>query len=563
MRSGSFSASIRAYLLLITLAISCISCVTAEEPRDSIRYVDSSGYSGGNIIRLTSIDDFQFLINRENIVVLFVKNVERGDDPILDTTEWFFPARNGEIYVVDAQGYLTLSDRDVGDMSGFPNGNTYYDAAELAIENFELYDYFMKNSFITVDDARRSLALGFIDMPSSDIPASLPIRISSEQLDEILRPIFETHRRRTSAKEPPETLLAVDGAYVPVDKLIWMLSTNQFSESVALQQDSRSRNNRVTTITTAFTLDRAESSDDGPERYASYVKYADRNALYFKEIPDDSELRYWGYKDEERASISGLYRNNRNLSRDVATMRVIEQDPELYERILNDAYVRGQFRPNMAETLSRPLVDSDWYYSFVLLKAQNLRTYREQAIAVSRGFADPNEYRHAIERGFSRKREYLESRDRGLETKDDLDEATTIATNDLTIIRKYRDMKKTLTEIEELTSFESLGDCYLFFIISRLSAGEYSVEKIKAEMDSYAADLYYEANTNEYRELYARWHSGQSPRRRAGRTNILQVIDERITSISTGRIHQVLSWQFWQEYGNYDGEKRTFTKHDR
>jgi hypothetical protein len=536
--------------LLVFLA----SCATADGTDANRRYIVSDGYADTNTIKVSSIDDFQFLLRNNDIVVVFLREIESTSIRLLSKTELFFPAKNGEVYVVDALGYRSLEDFKKGKEAGFPNGNTYYEAIRLGINTFDIYDYYMKNSFVSPSDAEKSFHMGFVNMAKADIPLTIPMQLSIEQMEVIVEPLALAHQARESVTEPPVSFIRVDDNYEPVDRHVWMITTGEFPRAAF-----RNSNSRNTPQIAARTTKMGGTGTSISTQQYGYLRHPNETFFYFYELPDSQLLAKWGFTETDLQMINSVYRGQRNVSRSTATVRLFEESSTLYTKILLEAFHFNRVRPTLDAIAKTPKVDSDWYYSALLMGVETKEEYELVSIAYNHGFVNYSDYQQMLDLGFHQKREHLEATDRGLNTADDLELSNKLATNEISVINQYRDNMKTLEDIRILTGFDSYVDSYLYFILSVIKPGSYSVESIKVEMDSYSVDLFYDAYSTDFCEQRSKWQTGYRTDF-SGRTNVMSAIDRGIMTVSSGKLHDILSSRDWEDFGIYDQERRMFTK---
>jgi hypothetical protein len=546
--------SLSRWLSLGFLMIFLPACVTADNGESNRRYIDSDGYGNTNTIKVSSIDDFQYLMAESDVTVLFRREFEPQSIQLLTKTELFFPAKNGEVYVVDAKGYQSLGDLERGEEAGFPNGTTYYDAIGLDIETFDIYDYYMKNSFIAPEDAKKAYHKGFVNMADAHIPLSAPLQISEGQMEAVIRPLSLAHQSRESAREPPVSYIAFDERFEPVDRRIWMISTGKFPRAAFRNQNSRDAP-RIEERAIAI----GGSGNSIPTHQFGYLRRSDGTYFYFHELPDNRLLEMWGFTETDLQKIVDVYRGQRNVSRSDATVRLFEESSALYASILLEAFYFNETRPVLDAIVKNPAVDSDWYYSALLLGIETKDEYESVSKAYNNGFINPTDYLQMLDLGFHRKHDYLQARDRGLRNANDLELSNMLATNDISLIELYLQNLKILNDIRALTSQDSYVDCHVYYILSIIDPGAYSVESIKVEMDSYSVNLFYDADSPEFREQRSKWQTGYRTDF-SGRTNVLSAIDREMVTVSSGKLHEILASRDWDDFGVYDRERRMFTK---
>jgi hypothetical protein len=100
-------------------------------------------------MNIVNVEEFIQIINENNIRTVFF------------TDNQFIVQGNSLVYTIDKKGYNNLNDYKLGNPA-FSNGESYYLAHEVGLNNQEEVDSYRKEAYITIADYKDALRLGFV-----------------------------------------------------------------------------------------------------------------------------------------------------------------------------------------------------------------------------------------------------------------------------------------------------------------------------------------------------------------------------------------------------------------
>lgn len=170
------SRTIIALAAALTLQISCLFA----EPN----YIEIKSISDATCIGIKSLEDFENLINQNNVAAVFLLSAGGRTDDLAYSTFYNYKTQGydrnisakiasyiayiniGNTYFSFNLGnYKKISDYKEGKALGFENGTEYYEARNLNLLNLELYQYYKKNTFKSSEDCAEAKKNNF---PTSD-----------------------------------------------------------------------------------------------------------------------------------------------------------------------------------------------------------------------------------------------------------------------------------------------------------------------------------------------------------------------------------------------------------
>lgn len=89
---------------------------------------------------------------------------------------------NDTYYVFNLKGYSAVGDYRKGLKIGFMNGGDYYDSVALGLPNNELYTFYTRNNFASIEDCKKAFANGFAREKETPPVAVLPLEISVDRV---------------------------------------------------------------------------------------------------------------------------------------------------------------------------------------------------------------------------------------------------------------------------------------------------------------------------------------------------------------------------------------------
>lgn len=166
------SRTIIALAAALTLQISCLFA----EPN----YIEINSISDATCIGIKSLEDYENLINQNNVAAVFLLSAGGRTDDLAYSTFYNYKTqgydRNISAKVVSYIAYINIgntyfsfnlgnykkiSDCKEGKILGFENGAEYYEAKTLKLPNAELYNYYKKNTFASSEDCVDANEKGF------------------------------------------------------------------------------------------------------------------------------------------------------------------------------------------------------------------------------------------------------------------------------------------------------------------------------------------------------------------------------------------------------------------
>lgn len=152
------------FIILFSVFIASLFC--------EIKYIEIDSIKNVPVIEIKSIEDFEAIINEYGVRIGYLQktldtslgNKKEYDGVtlyiIIDSVYFSFPMK----------GYLTLADYKNGILKKFENGSDYNKAISLGFESSQMYYYYRRNSFLSVDDCKDAFNNGFKnnDSRSSD-----------------------------------------------------------------------------------------------------------------------------------------------------------------------------------------------------------------------------------------------------------------------------------------------------------------------------------------------------------------------------------------------------------
>lgn len=193
-------------------------------------YIEVSNISSGSFVQISKLQDFQSLLNEYKIRRPFIYIIENEVRP-----SFVFFYINGVQIQFLLNGYKNLKDYKNGSSLGYLNGKDYYDSIKLGAPNSQIYYYYKRNNFLTLDDALLAYKSGFIfdSYPFNKI--IFPISISKDSIS-LLKKIFENSSSGYNARLNIDslysngTIASKDLAPIPIEKFI-SDSKSKISES--------------------------------------------------------------------------------------------------------------------------------------------------------------------------------------------------------------------------------------------------------------------------------------------------------------------------------------------
>lgn len=131
-------------LLLLLLIMG--SCATYAQ--NSLTYISTDKVNSSSI-NIIHIDEFIQIINENNIKTVFYSDSQ------------FIVQGNSLVYTIDKKGYKDLNSYKLGN-NNFSDGESYYLAQEVGLNGQEEVDYYRSEAFLTVNDYKDALRLGFV-----------------------------------------------------------------------------------------------------------------------------------------------------------------------------------------------------------------------------------------------------------------------------------------------------------------------------------------------------------------------------------------------------------------
>lgn len=166
------SMTIIALAAALTLQISCLFA----EPN----YIEINSISDATCIGIKSLEDYENLINQNNVAAVFLLSAGGRTDDLAYSTFYNYKTQGydrnisakidsyiayiniGNTYFSFNLGnYKKISDCKEGKILGFENGVEYYEAKTLKLPNAELYNYYKKNTFASSEDCVDANEKGF------------------------------------------------------------------------------------------------------------------------------------------------------------------------------------------------------------------------------------------------------------------------------------------------------------------------------------------------------------------------------------------------------------------
>lgn len=149
----------RIFSFILTLSV-FIASVYGE-----LRYIEIDSIKNVPVIEIKNIDDFEAIINEYGVRIGFLqktidssgRNNKKNMEGlmlyiIVDSVYFSFPMK----------GYLTLTDYKNGNINHFENGSDYNQALSLGFDSSDIFYYYKRNSFLTVEDCKEAYKNGFI-----------------------------------------------------------------------------------------------------------------------------------------------------------------------------------------------------------------------------------------------------------------------------------------------------------------------------------------------------------------------------------------------------------------
>lgn len=135
-----------------------------------IRYIEIDSIKNVPVIEIKKIEDFEAIINEYGVRIGYLqKSIDSSQTGkkqydgltlyiIVDSVYFSFPMK----------GYLTLTDYKNGTAKKFENGSDYNKAVSLGFDSSEVYYYYKRNSFSSVEDCLDAFKNGFVDTRKND-----------------------------------------------------------------------------------------------------------------------------------------------------------------------------------------------------------------------------------------------------------------------------------------------------------------------------------------------------------------------------------------------------------
>ena len=155
----------RIFSFILTLSV-FIASVYGE-----LRYIEIDSIKNVPMIEIKNIDDFEAIINEYGVRIGYLqktidssgRNNKKNMEGlmlyiIVDSVHFSFPMK----------GYLTLTDYKNGNINHFENGTDYNKAIALGFDSSDIYYYYKRNSFITVEDCKEAYKNGFINIKNQN-----------------------------------------------------------------------------------------------------------------------------------------------------------------------------------------------------------------------------------------------------------------------------------------------------------------------------------------------------------------------------------------------------------
>ena len=142
-----------------------------------VRYIEIENIRNAPIIEIKDLNDLETIIAEYGINIVFLQKV----NPSMDSNNRMYNSKLNTVppkvlYVItdfayfsfQMNGFDSLKDYRSGLEQNFNNGYDYYKALKLGISDGEIYSYYLRNNFSSVEQCQNAYAKGFVGNKSNN-----------------------------------------------------------------------------------------------------------------------------------------------------------------------------------------------------------------------------------------------------------------------------------------------------------------------------------------------------------------------------------------------------------
>jgi len=199
--------NMKRFVLVNLILLGFISIALAQD----YDYIEVANTPSGSFVQIAQFDDFKSLLTEYKIKRPFICKFESEFSP-----PFIFFYINGVQIRFLLNGYSNLKDYQKGISLGYLNGKDYQDSIILGAPTSEIFYYYKRNHFLSLDDALLAYKSGYIFDPYPFEKIILPLSSSADSIS-LLKKILQIYPSGYGTPFTIESLYS-DGKIVSIDR---------------------------------------------------------------------------------------------------------------------------------------------------------------------------------------------------------------------------------------------------------------------------------------------------------------------------------------------------------